>query len=47
MDLDIRVIRPKEFIKITPNGEIDLAQSERLLLTLARSISRRVTVMSC
>jgi hypothetical protein len=34
MDLDIRVIQHKEFLKMTPSGEIDLAQSKRLLLRI-------------
>ena len=35
MNLDIHIIQPKEFLRVAPSGEIDLAQSKRLLLTLA------------
>ncbi|MBZ0300714.1 MAG: hypothetical protein K8J31_13275 [Anaerolineae bacterium] len=35
MDLDIRVIQHKEFLKTTPNGQIDLSTSKRVLLKLA------------
>jgi hypothetical protein len=35
MDLDIRVIQHKEFLKTTPNGRIDLKTSKRVLLKLA------------
>lgn len=35
MDLDIRIIQHKEFLKTTPNGQIDLQKSEQVLLRLA------------
>jgi hypothetical protein len=35
MDLDIRIIQHKEFLKTVPNGEIDLEKSKRILLRLA------------
>lgn len=35
MDLDIRIIQQKEFLKTTSNGEIDLTKSKQVLLKLA------------
>ncbi len=35
MDLDIRIIQHKDFLKTTPSGEIDLKESKRILLRLA------------
>jgi hypothetical protein len=35
MDLDIRIIQHKDFLKTTPSGEIDLENSKRVLLRLA------------
>jgi hypothetical protein len=35
MDLDIRIIQQKEFLKTTSNGEIDLTKSKQVLLRLA------------
>ena len=34
MDLDIRIIQHKDFLKTTPSGELDLKESKRLLLQL-------------
>ena len=35
MDLDIRIIQHKEFLKTTPSGEMDLEKSKQILLKLA------------
>jgi hypothetical protein len=35
MDLNLRLIHARDFLKTTPEGELDLATSKRLLLTLA------------
>lgn len=35
MDLDIRIIQHNEFLKMKPNGRIDLERSKQLLLRLA------------
>ena len=35
MDLNLRLIHARDFVKTTPEGELDLATSKRLLLTLA------------
>jgi hypothetical protein len=36
MDLNIRLIHSRDFIKLTPTGELDLKASKRLLLEIAR-----------
>jgi hypothetical protein len=35
MDLNLRLIHARDFLKTTPEGELDLATSKRLLLKLA------------
>lgn len=35
MPIDVKVIRAKDFIKATPNGELDFEASTRLLLQVA------------
>ena len=36
MDLNLRLIHSKDFLKTTPTGEIDLETSKRLILKFAR-----------
>src|SRR5258708_30532582 len=35
MDLNVRIIHHKDFLKMTPSGEIDLDKSKQLLLSIA------------
>ena len=35
MDIDIRIIQHKDFLRMTPNGELNMEQSKQLVLRLA------------